>query len=637
MKSLRVEGEQVYRLSPLLVPPEEPGLTSATALTYPAVQLFVERAAASGARFVLRDADAATVASICRRLDGVALAIELAAARVEGYGLQQIAALLDERLTLMWLGQRTAPPRQKTLQATLDWSHGLLSRVERVVLRRLAVFVGHFSLEAARAVVTNATIDQTLVLGAIDSLVAKSMVVAAPVRSTMRYRLLETTRAYARGKLVESGEAEPVARRHAIYCRDLLQHTDTRSSADSRSENRAALAEHLGNLRAALEWSLADRGDIELGIQLAAVSAGLFIELSLLSEYRRWTERALSTLEPNMRGSRWEMELQAGLGHCLMYTKDNGEQAQSALERGSEIAQALGDRSSQLRVLTQLHMYYRRAGYFGRLLPVARRIEAIASDIGDPIGVAAAHALLGASHHLVGNQVEARIHLEASSRERPEFRHLNASHFGFHFDPRIPLARVLWLQGYPDKAIRAATRLTKEPTPHQDAVTFCIALIWGMSVFQWTGDWTTVEECTGRLIAQAERHSLEPFQAVGLGLQGEVLVVRGEVHRGMHLLRDSLAQLHADRYELYTAEISCAYAASLARAGHLDHALETMTDTIASVASRGESFMMPEMLRLKGEFLAQAADRSAAPRSVSGSPSHWRISSVHCPGGYALQ
>src|SRR5687768_1881044 len=160
----------------------------------------------------------------------------------------------------MWLGQRTAPPRQKTLQATLDWSYGLLSGEERLVLRRLVMFVGHFTLEAARAVVTNETIDQALVLRAIDSLVAKSMVVPNTVQATMRYRLLETTRAYARGKLIESGEAEQVARRHAIYCRDLLQQLDTSSSADSRSEKRVDLADHLGNLRAALEWTLADRG-----------------------------------------------------------------------------------------------------------------------------------------------------------------------------------------------------------------------------------------------------------------------------------------------------------------------------------------------------------------------------------------
>jgi predicted ATPase/DNA-binding winged helix-turn-helix (wHTH) protein len=612
-EALRVEGEKVYRLPPLLVPPENPGLTAAAALTYPAVQLFVERAAASGVRIVLQDADVATVASICRRLDGMALAIELAAGRVAGYGLQQTAALLDERLSLMWLGQRTAPPRQKTLQATLDWSHGLLSAEERIVLRRLAAFVGYFTLEATRAVATSATVDEALVLNAIDSLVAKSMVVVVPgTGSTMRYRLLDTSRAYARVKLVESGEAEAVARRHVVYYRDLLQRTDTRSSPGDRSERRAALAEHLGNVRAALEWSLADRGDVELGIQLAAVSAPLFIELSLLSEYCRWTGRALSALDAGTRGSRWEMELQAGLAHCIMYTKGNGEEAQSALERASVIAEALGDAPGQLRVLTRLHMHLRRAGYFGRLLPVAQQIEAIASSLGDPIGVAAAHGILGASHHLVGNQARASHHLDASLRGPSEFRRINASHFGFHFDPHIPLARVLWLQGYPDKAVQAAIEVTREGAPYQDPVTLCVALIWGMAVYQWTGDWARVEECTGRLIAQAERHSLEPFQAVGLGLQGQALMVRGEVRRGMELLRESLARQHADRYELYTAEISCAYAASLAGTGDLDRALETITETISEVVARGESFMMPEMLRVKGELLSQAADRDGA-------------------------
>ena len=156
------------------------------------------------------------MASICRKLDGVPLAIELAAGRVEAYGLQETAALLEQRLTLPWLGQRTAPPRQRTLQATLDWSYGLLSAVERVVLRRLAVFVGHFTLEAARAVVTSATIDQVLILGAIGSLVAKSMVATNRVGTTMRYRLLDTTRAYA---LEISDDDAEFAARHATYYR----------------------------------------------------------------------------------------------------------------------------------------------------------------------------------------------------------------------------------------------------------------------------------------------------------------------------------------------------------------------------------------------------------------------------------
>jgi predicted ATPase len=152
---------------------------------------------ASGARLDFSDAEAAVVVRICRRLDGMALAIELAARHFESYGLVQTAALLDLRLPLLWLGPRSATPRQKTLQATLDWSYALLSEPERTVLRRLAVLVGPFTLDAALAAATSATLDESVVLGAIDSLVGKSMVATCPIGAMMCYRLLDTTRTYA--------------------------------------------------------------------------------------------------------------------------------------------------------------------------------------------------------------------------------------------------------------------------------------------------------------------------------------------------------------------------------------------------------------------------------------------------------
>src|ERR1700730_18393834 len=151
------------------------------------------------------------------------LAIELAARRVEAYGLHQTAALLDQRLTLLWVGPRTAPPRQRTLHATLDWSYGLLSELERVVLRRLAVFVGHFTLDAALAVVTSANLDQARVFGAIDSLVAKSMVATRPIGAMMRYRLLDTTRAYALEMSIDDTDLADLAVRHATYYRRWLE------------------------------------------------------------------------------------------------------------------------------------------------------------------------------------------------------------------------------------------------------------------------------------------------------------------------------------------------------------------------------------------------------------------------------
>src|SRR5580693_5306792 len=222
-EALRVEGEHVYRLDPLACPPDDVGLTAAATQAFPATQLFVERALASGARLDLSDAEAAIVVAICRKLDGVALAIELAARRVEAYGLQQTAALLDQRLTLLWLGPRTAPSRQRTLQATLDWSYGLLSELERIVLRRLAAFVGHFTLDAALEVVTSATLDRSTVLSAMDSLIAKSIVATRPVGAMMRYRLLDTTRAYVLEINIDDAESGDLAVRHATYYRRWLE------------------------------------------------------------------------------------------------------------------------------------------------------------------------------------------------------------------------------------------------------------------------------------------------------------------------------------------------------------------------------------------------------------------------------
>ena len=194
---LQVEDEYVYKLDPLACPPDDPGLTATIAQTFPAIQLFVDRAVAGGVRLDLHDADATIIGSICRKLDGVPLAIELAARHVKTYGLHHTAALLERHLALPGQGLRTSPPRHRTLQATLDWSYGLLSELERAVLRRLAVFVGHFTLDAAMQVVASATLDHSPFLGAFDGLVAKSMIATRPIGATMRYRLLDTTRAYA--------------------------------------------------------------------------------------------------------------------------------------------------------------------------------------------------------------------------------------------------------------------------------------------------------------------------------------------------------------------------------------------------------------------------------------------------------
>jgi len=332
-ETLQAEGEHVYRLDPLACPPDDLDLSAAFTQTFPAPKLFVERAVASGAQLDLSDAEAAIVVGICRKLDGVALAIELAARRVEAYGLQQTAALLDQRLTLLWLGPRTAPPRQKTLQATLDWSYGLLSETERLVLRRLAVFVGHFTLDAALAVVTSATVDQAVIFGAIDSLVAKSMVATRPIGAMMRYRLLDTTRAYTLETSIDDTEFTDLAVRHATYYRRWLEQAGKEWSTLSTGVERAPHFAGLNNVRAALEWCFGADGNAEIGVGLAAAAAPVFWAMSLLPECHRWSQRAIFALDDTNRGGSEEMHLQAGLGTSMMNMHGKTDAAHVALNR----------------------------------------------------------------------------------------------------------------------------------------------------------------------------------------------------------------------------------------------------------------------------------------------------------------
>lgn len=614
-EALRVEGEHVFPLPALETPPQRDKLAVAEVLTFPAANLFIERAAASGHRIDLNDADAAIVAEICRKLDGNALAIELAAGRVGMHGLPALADLLDSRLRLLWHGRRTAVPRQQTLNATLDWSYNLVPEAERTVLRRLSILVGSFTLPAAEAIAaaraTGDAIDADTVVAALEELVAKSLVQADTAELPTRYRLLETTRTYARSKLADSGEEPATARRHAGFFRTFLEQTRVARTQATGTALRIDRASLLGNVRAALDRCFAEGGDRALGIELAAAAAPLFIETSLLGECRRWAERALGLLDAAERGTRVEMELQAGLGHSLMLTNRNSDEACTALDRSLELASALGDRFNQFRVLNRLHLYYRRTGEIMRTLDVAQHTERLAEEIGDPVGRAAAHVLLAVSHHLHGDQARARAHIEAvdsGAWRRP----MDPDHFAFHRSPRIVLCRIAWLQGFPDQALEAAGMLAKAPLADDDPVTSIIALIWCAVVFGWSNDWDMVERQAERVIGHATAHFLVPYRNVGLGLRAEAQIRRGRVEEGADLLRRAITSLEADRYRLYVPGFGAALAGGLIATGQPAEAVEMLGGIIAGVEEGGGLFVLPELLRLKGEGCAATGDTRQA-------------------------
>src|SRR5436853_7014819 len=306
---LGVAGERVHRLGPLGSPPTSSGLTAAEAAAFPAVQLFVERATAIVEDFALTDANAQPVVEICRRLDGLPRAIEFAAPRVEVLGVAALAASLDS-LPLLGAQRRTAMPRHRTMRAVVDWSYRLLSEDEQRFLRALGIFAGGFTVEAAAAVAIGASDTPCEAIDQLADLVTKSLVVADVSGAKPRFRLLDTTRAYAIEKLDGSGERERVACRHAEYYRNLFERAESEAPARPADEWLADYAQEIDNLRAALDWAFSPGGDGSIGVALTAAAVPLWMRLSLPEECRGRAERALAALGAGAsRDARHEMKL----------------------------------------------------------------------------------------------------------------------------------------------------------------------------------------------------------------------------------------------------------------------------------------------------------------------------------------
>jgi predicted ATPase/DNA-binding winged helix-turn-helix (wHTH) protein len=613
-EALRAEGEHVHLLYSLECPPDNSGLTASEALRYPAAQLFMERALASGYHSELSDADAPMVAGICRKLDGIALAIELAASRVGSLGIGGTAELLDNRFRAVWQGRRTALPRHQTLNSMLDWSYNLLSDIEKQVFCRLSVFVGDFTIEGACEVAANGEVDDARVTHAITGLLAKSLISTTHFHRSTCYRLFDTTRVYALSKLANRGETDRVARRHATwFCKSLEQDQLLQSGG---GDDLAGYAPHIGNVRAALDWALSDLGDRTIGVELTTSAVPLLIGLSLFDECRRYCERALAVIDEASRDTRAEMILQKTLAVSSMFTMGNSDEVRAAIESGLALAEKLNDRPHQLELLAGLNIFLTRIGDFNGALAIAERATAVAQAARNAADLVVAEWMLGVSHHLVGNQLAAQRHCEDGMVHAAELGAFNPNFFGYDHRVRalVALARTLWLRGLSNQALRTAHHAISEAVGRDQPVSICISLIYSESVYLWTGDWDRAAHCVDRLVEHAERHSLAPYQAVGIGLKGELAVARGESETGIPLLREALEILHSEQHNILLTVFAAALTEGLRKTGQFEEALLTINVAIGRAISSGATFHMAELLRLKAEVLADmpGIDRSAA-------------------------
>ena len=594
---LRVEGEFTYRLPPLPSPPEKAILTAANAFAYPSVKLFVERATAGGGEFTLTDANASDVGNLCHRLDGIPLAIELTAGHAGAYGARAMVQLLDQHLNLLWEGRRTALPRHRTLRATIEWSYNLLSGPEREILGQLSVFVGSMTLEAARSVAATAEDDDTI-LAIIDSLVAKSMLALNSGSQPTRYRLADSTRAYAQEKLAASGEAGAISRRHACYFLGLLERI-----AGEADRNLSAAAEEFGNIRAALTWCFSDQGDRTTGVALVAASIPLFFKLSLLPECELWVTRAIEALDETDASIRHGLALHTALGAARMLTGQLDELGAHHLHRAIELTEQIGDVQGQIRLIDQLHLLQLFVGKYDDAFGTAKRGEAIAQANNDSIAVARMRVLLSISCQYLGRFVDSRSYIEAALLHPGlDGDVLNGLTLEYPKRAQITLARVLWLQGHPDQATLLVRRAISDVIATNHPVMFCRALPWAFGVFFWNGDTEDCEAHVDRFIVEARRHNLAILQMVGEAMKGITLLARSETGIGLAMLKGSIEKLQSRNFGA-VAGLRMPLAEALAATGHGDEALDTIDRAIAQARHCDFMMDMPDMLRARAEAL----------------------------------
>jgi predicted ATPase/DNA-binding winged helix-turn-helix (wHTH) protein len=501
---LRADGEHVLRLFPLDTPPAEATVSAAKALSFPVVQLFVERASAVSDRFELTDAIAPTVVDICRRLDGIPLAIELAAARIGVFGVMDIPKRLKDVLTLLSEGRRSALPRHQTLRATLDWSYRLLSPCEQSAMRRLSVFRGHFTLDSAIGLVALEGMTESDARHAVGSLVSKSLLSADHGREPMLYRFLDTTRAYAAEQLAASGELARMRRRYSNYCARFFEDAESDWEAEPGEKWVLKYSVMLDDVRAVQDWAFAGDGDPLIGIKVTADSAPLMFALLLMEEYADRAEHALKFVDRlGLEGSESEMKLRLALGVAVFNSRGTAPTMASAPTRALAIAEQIGATSFQLRALWQLarerslHADYRHA------LEFCEQFDAVAKVAADSRMLVVRDRMMALGLFFVGRLNEARGFAERAVSHPGAFvrtLHMSFNEYDHRVASRSHLARILWPLGLTRRATVVAEEGVQEALKLGYAPAICYILSYAaVPIAFWSRDLVSARSYIGLL------------------------------------------------------------------------------------------------------------------------------------------
>lgn len=501
-----ISGEQVYRLGPLAMPPRNT-TDIKTALQFPAFRLLVERASANVQNLQI-DVDLAN--AICHRLDGLPLALELAAARVATLGLSGVLTALNDRFNLLTAGRKTALAKHRTLRATVDWSYHLLDPDEQLMLRRISVFSSPFDVGAVRAVATPEQNDPWFAVDILGRLVSKSLLLIDLSQTAPHYRILESIRFYALEKLADDVDLNQIMERYAAHILNVARHANDDWKTLSTDQWRSAHASIIDDIRGALDWSFSNNGDMQVGISILACTTPYWVQLSLHDECRNRISDALERFADSLAPSE-EMALQAALGTALSWAVGPVSEADSAWQRALYLAQKNGAPEIELQARYGLWLVSLRSGRFQASLDHSNEMLRCGIDTGDPEAAAVARRIAGVSHHFSGNHNVARELLERSIRWFQV--NLPPQAFRFGLDQCVAgksfLARTLWVIGLVDEAKDLASDAVSEAMQLDHANTLCCALAEGAcTVHALEGDVQMVRRGVAALRHAARQHGL---------------------------------------------------------------------------------------------------------------------------------
>lgn len=606
-EGLRIEGEALYQVIPLAVPATgvscPPNL-----LAYSAVELFVARASAAQQSFPVDEDSLVQVASICRRLDGIPLAIELAAARATALGLRELLDRLDDRFALLTGGRRTALQRHQTLRAALDWSFELLREIDQAVFRRLAIFAGDFSLDAALHVGTDDAIDNNDVVDSITNLVAKSLIALEVEGGAVRYRLLETTRAYALEKLNLSGDRDLTARRHAEHHRNLFERAMSEWQSDNTAEWLAVYARRLDDVHAAIDWASSPGHDAAIGAELTAAAVPLWIELSLIDEGLSRTERAIAALETSRHQTKKHMMvLYAALARLQLYSVKSFKICGDAWAKALSVAKELQDEEYQLHILWGAYAGSMTGGKFPAALDIANKFRQTARTIGKA-EVLIGHRMIGTALSRLGDQVTARMHTDMMLEEYdPPIGNSHSVMFGG--DQRAlargTLARILWLQGFSDQAMAEVRQSCK--LIDQDVSVLCHRLItFACPVALWSGNLAEAKQYS-EILQEFTAERVSEMRDHGDCIAGEISLTEGDAETALYLLKRAVTSIRQRGSVQHLTWQLMVMARALSGIGRTAESVAALDEALHRCERFGEGWCRPELIRIKADILVQGA------------------------------